>query len=71
MPDSLKDLLQQTESLREVLPDLGGQLGKEARRLELSGCPVSDNLLKGTTDYHKDFLELLASPCLPLVAIST
>jgi hypothetical protein len=22
-------------------------------------CPVSDNLLKGTTDYHKDFLELL------------
>ncbi len=52
MPDSLKDLLQQTESLREVLPDLGKQLGKAARRLELSGCPVSDNLLKGTTDYH-------------------
>jgi hypothetical protein len=60
MPHSLKDLLQQTESLREVLPDLGKQLGKAARRLELSGCPVPDNLLKGTTDYHEDLLDLFA-----------
>jgi hypothetical protein len=60
MPDGLENLLQQTESLREVFPDLGGQLGKAARRLELSGRPVSDNLLKGTTDYHEDLLDLFA-----------
>ena len=60
MPDSLKNLLQQTESLREVFPDLGEQLAKAARRLELSGRPIPDNLLKGTTDYHEDLLDLLA-----------
>ena len=60
MPDGLENLLQQTESLREVFPDLGGQLGKAARRLELSGRPVPDNLLKGITDYHEDLLDLLA-----------
>jgi hypothetical protein len=47
MPDSLENLLQQTESLREVFPDLGEQLAKAARRLELSGRPVPDSLLKG------------------------
>jgi hypothetical protein len=60
MSDSLENLLEQTEYLREVLPDLGKRLGKAAKRLELSGRPVSDNLLKGTKDYHKDFLDLLA-----------
>ncbi len=59
MPDSLENLLQQTESLREVFPDLGGQLGKVASRLELSGRPVPDNLLKGIADYHEDLLDLL------------
>ncbi len=60
MPDSLGNLLQQTESLREVFPDLGEQLAKAARRLELSGRPVPDSFLKGTTDYHEDLLDLLA-----------
>jgi hypothetical protein len=59
MPDSLENLLQQTESLREIFPDLGKQLGKSARRLELSGRPVSDNLLKGITAYYEDLLDLL------------
>jgi hypothetical protein len=59
MPDSLENLLQQTESLREVFPELGQQLGKAARRLELSGRPVPDNLLKGIADYHEDLLDLL------------
>ena len=59
MPGSLENLLQQTESLREVFPDLGGQLGKAASRLELSGRPVPDNLLKGIADYHEDLLDLL------------
>jgi hypothetical protein len=58
MPDSIENLLQQTESLREVFPDLGKQLGKAARRLELSGRPVPDSLLNAIADYYEDLLDL-------------
>ncbi len=59
MPNILENLFQQTASLKKILPELGNQLGKAAGRLELSGRPVSDNLLKGILDYHEDLLDLL------------